>query len=147
MLMAIMLAYQTSGITSSKKFVATSKWWPFWQFWNIKHSFNLTLITATGLVILLKMDSNRRFFSPCNLEIWWMTSKYNMAPHLYYIKLCASFQINLWIQTRVIVRKRSILVKIGNFLFRVTLKFNGWPWKTIRHLFYPAVSFVHHFKP
>ena len=25
-----------------KKFVASSKWRPFWQFWNIKHSFNLT---------------------------------------------------------------------------------------------------------
>ena len=27
------------------------------------------LIAATGLVILLKLDSNRRFFSPCDLEI------------------------------------------------------------------------------
>ena len=35
---------------------------------------NLTdLIAATGLVILLKLDSNRRFFSPCHIEIWWMT--------------------------------------------------------------------------
>ena len=25
-----------------KKFVATSKWCPFWKFWNIKHSFNFT---------------------------------------------------------------------------------------------------------
>ena len=37
-----------SGILSfrynfrSKKFVASSKWRPFWKFWNIKHSFNLT---------------------------------------------------------------------------------------------------------
>ena len=28
------------------------------------------LIAATGLVILLKLDSNRQFFSPCDLEIW-----------------------------------------------------------------------------
>ena len=33
------------------------------------------LIAATGLVILLKLDLNRRFFSPCDLEIWWMTQK------------------------------------------------------------------------
>ena len=33
------------------------------------------LIAATGLVILLKLDLNRRFFSPCHLEIWWMTPK------------------------------------------------------------------------
>ena len=28
---------------------------------------------------------------------------------------------------------------------RVTLKFDGWPWKTIGHLFYATSSFVHHF--
>ena len=48
-------------------------------------------------------------------------------------------------QTGVTVRKRPIWVKIGDFLSRVTLKFDGWPWKTIRHLFYVASSFVHHF--
>ena len=51
------------------------------------------LIDATGLVILLKLDSNRRFFSPCDLDIWWMAPKTNRAPLLYYIKLCASFEI------------------------------------------------------
>ena len=57
------------------------------------------LIAATGLVILLKLDSNRRFFSPGDLEIWWMTSKNNRAPLLYFIKFCASFQSHRWIQT------------------------------------------------
>ena len=51
------------------------------------------LIAATGLVILLKFYPNHRFFSPCDLEIWWMTLENNRAPLLYYIKLCASFQI------------------------------------------------------
>ena len=45
------------------------------------------LIAATGLVILLKLDSNRRFVP------------------------------------------------------RVTLKFDGWPWKIIRHVFYTTSSF------
>ena len=103
------------------------------------------LITATGLVILLKFDPNHRFFTPRDLEIWWMTSKNNRAPRLYYIKLCASFQSHGWIQTGVTVRKRSIWVQIGNFLSCVTLKFDRWPWKTIGHLFYVASSFVHHF--
>ena len=139
------------------------------------------LIAATGLVILLKFDPNHRFFSPCVLEIWWMTSKIfrahllyyiklcasnqillvnsnwsyslemlhtglnwwffvlcdleiwwmtlenNRAPHLYYIKVCASFHSHGWIQTGVTVRKRSIRVKISDFLSRVTLKFDGWP--------------------
>ena len=103
------------------------------------------LIAATGLVILLKFDPNHRFFVPCDLEIWWMTLENNRAPLLYYIELCASFQIYRWIQIGVTVRKRSIWVKIGNFLSRVTLKFDGWPRKTIGHLFYVASSFVHHF--
>ena len=30
------------GITSGKKFLASSKWRPVWPFWNIKHSFKLT---------------------------------------------------------------------------------------------------------
>ena len=46
---------------------------------------------------------------------------------------------------RPIVRKRPIWVKIGDVLYRVTLKFDGWPWKTIGHLFYATSSFVHHF--
>ena len=50
-----------------------------------------------------------------------------------------------WIQTRVTVRKRPIRVKIGYFLSRVTLKFDGWHWKTIGHLSYATSSFVHHF--
>ena len=35
----------------------------------------MDLIAATGLVILLKLDSNHWFFSPCDTEIWWMTPK------------------------------------------------------------------------
>ena len=84
--------------------------------------------------------------SACNLEIWWMTLKNNRAYLLYIIKLYASFQSHRWIQTGVTVRKCSIQVKIGDFLSRVNLKFDGWPWKPIRHLFYTTSSFVHHFK-
>ena len=51
-----------------------------------------------------------------------------------------------WIQTGVTVLKRSIWVKIDDFLLsRGTLKFGIWPWKTIGHLFYATSSFVHHF--
>ena len=75
-----------------------------------------------------------------------MTSKNYRAPLLHYIKLCASSQTPRWIRTAIAVQKRSIRVKIGYFLPRVTLKFNGWPWKTIGILFYVTLSFVHHFK-
>ena len=33
-----------------------------------------------------------------------------------------------------------------HFFYPVTLKFDGWPWKTIWHLFYTMLSFVHHFQ-
>ena len=143
----------------------------------------------------LNSGRNWRFFVPCDLEIWWMTLENNRAPLLYYIKLCAPFQIHRWIQTEVTVpkrsipailcpvwpwnlmddlgkqkapllyytklcasfqihqwiqigvtvRKRSIWVKIGNFLSRVTLKFDGWPRKTIGHLSFVVSSFVQYF--
>ena len=103
------------------------------------------LIAASGLVILLKLALNCQFFSPCDLEIWWMTPKNNRAPLLCYFKLFTSFRSHWWIQTGVTVWKRLIWVKINASLSRVTLKFDGWHWKTIGYLFYVTSSFVHHF--
>ena len=87
----------------------------------------------------------RRFLEPCDLEIWRMTLKNNRAPLLCYFKLYASFRSHRWIQAGVTARKRQIWVKIDDFLSRVTLQFDVWPWKTIGHLFYASSSFVHHF--
>ena len=95
----------------------------------------------------LKLDSNRQFFRPCDHEIGCMTSKNKRALLLYCIKLFASFQIHWWIQTGFTVQKGSIRVEIGDLLSRVTLKLDGWPWKTIWHFFYATSSFVQHFVP
>ena len=73
------------------------------------------LKAATGLVILLKLDSNRRFFRPCDLGIWWMTTKNNRAPFLCLFKLFASFRSHWWVQTGVKVWKCLIWVKRGRF--------------------------------
>ena len=52
--------------------------WPRNLMDDLENKANLRdLIAATGLVIFLKLDSNHRFFSPCDLEIWWMTPKNN----------------------------------------------------------------------
>ena len=75
-----------------------------------------------------------------------MTLKNNRAPLLCCFKLCASFHSHQLMQTKVTVQKRLVRVKIGNFLSRVALKFDGWPLETIGHLFYATSSFVHHFK-
>ena len=53
------------------------------------------------------------------------------------------------------IREFKLELKSGNaqfgaksafFLPRVTLKFHGWPWKTIGHLFYTTSSFGHDFR-
>ena len=74
-----------------------------------------------------------------------MTLENNRAPLLCYFKLCASFRSHWWIQTGVTVWKHPIWFKFDDFFSRVTLKFDGWPCKTIGHLFYATSSFVHHF--
>ena len=41
----------------------------------------------------------------------------------------------------------SIRVEIGDFLSRVNLKFDRWPWKIVGHLFYIMSSCVHPSRP
>ena len=106
------------------------------------------------------LGQNRRIFFSCvtlKFEGWpsktighlfYATSsewviKFNCLSR--YFKLCASFHSHWWIQTGVTVRKRLIWVKIDDFFSRVTLKFDGWPSKTIGHLSYATSSFVYHF--
>ena len=72
----------------------------------------------------------------CQLISWEQTSvkfesKYNKA-NLRDLIATTGLVISNWIQ-------------IVNFSDRVTVKFDGWPCKTIGHLFYATSSFVHHF--
>ena len=53
--------------------------WPF----NPNQANPRDLITVVDLVFLFKLDSNRWFFSLCDLEIWWMT--YKTIGHLFCI--------------------------------------------------------------
>ena len=91
------------------------------------------------------LGPNQLFSEPCDLEIWQMALKNNMAPLLCYLKLCASFRSHRSIQTAVTVQERQIPVKIKFFLSLATLKIGRWPWQTIGHLFYAISSFVYHF--
>ena len=113
-----------------------------WASFN-SHHWNQTGVTVRKRPIRVKISD---FLVPCDLEIWWMILKYNRAPLLCRFKLYASLHSHHWIPTGVTVQKRPIWVKIGDFLFPVTLKFDGRPWQTIWHLFYSKWSFVHHFK-
>ena len=100
------------------------------------------LIAATGLVMLLKLSSNRRFFGPCDLDIWRMTSKNNRAPLLYYGQaLCINSKPS---ENSNYIYSPETLNSSQNqrfFLSRVTFKFDRWPWKTIGYLLYATSSF------
>ena len=78
-----------------------------------------------------KFGSKSSIFFPSDLEIWRMTLKNNRAPRLCYFKLFPLFHSHGSIQTGVTVQKCQILVKIGDFFSRVTLKFDRWHCKTI----------------
>ena len=90
------------------------------HFWIDKANLR-DLIAATGLVILLKLDSNFDFFYLCDLKIWWMTSKNNRAPFnitssfVQYFKAIGEFQLEL---------------KSGNAQFRSksVIFWALWPW-------------------
>ena len=117
---------------------------PLLCYFKLCVSFNSHLSFQNGVTVQ-KFGSKSGIFCPRDLEIRWMTLKNNRAPLLCYFKLCASFYSHLSIQNGVTVRKRQIWVKIGDFLSRVPLKFDGWPWKTIGPLFYGTSRFVHNF--
>ena len=129
--------------------------WP----WKIKgHLFYTTLsfvqhFKAIGIFKLELQSGNAQFGSKfgnflsrvtLKIDVWaW---KNNRAPPLYYVKLCASFEIHWWSQTWVTALKHSSRVKtFFFFLSRMTLKFDAWSWKTIGHLSFAASIFVHHF--
>ena len=91
------------------------------------HQWIQTGVTVRKRPIWVKIDA----FSLWP-QIWQMTLKYNRTPLLCYFKLCSSFRNHWWIQSGVTVRKRPIWV--DDFISRMTLKFDGWAWKTIGHL-------------
>ena len=101
------------------------------------HQWIQTWVTVQKRSIRVKICD---FFVPHELDIWRMNLKNNWTPFLCYFKLYVSFHSHRSIQTWVTIR-----VKIDDVLSLATLKFNGWPWKTIGHLFYATSSSMYHF--
>ena len=103
------------------------------------------MTAATGLVILLKLDSNRRFFSPWP---WNLMDDIKIVGHLFYTT--SSFMHHFNAISEIELQLDSVNNQFGSksaiCLSRVTFKFDGWPWKTTGHLFYVASSFVHRVK-
>ena len=68
-------------------------------------------------------------------HLFYITSSF-----VHHLKRLGEFKLELLLGNAQFGSKSAF------FLSRVTLKFDGWPWKTIGHLFYATLSFVHHFK-
>ena len=92
------------------------------------------------------LGQNRWCFVPCDLEIWWMTLENNRASLLRCFKLCATFHSHWWIHSNWNYSPETAnLGQIRRILEPCNL--DGWPCKTIRHLFYATSCFLHHFVP
>ena len=108
------------------------------------------LIAATGLVILLKLDSNHRFFSHVTLKFDWWPRK--IIGHLFYItssfvhhlKPLREFELQLLSRNAQFGSKSTILCPVWPWNSMDEVEKQGW--KTIGILFYVPLSFVHHFK-
>ena len=103
------------------------------------------LIAATDLVILLKLDSNSRFFASVTLKFDGCPRQimrhvfYTTSNFVYHFRSISEFKLEL--QSGNAQSGSNSLI----FFSHVTLQFDRWPWKTIGHLFYATSSFVHHF--
>ena len=125
--------------------------------WSINPSLNKTnlrdLIAATGPVILLKLDSNRRFFSPCALEIWWMTRK--IIEHLFdttlsfvhHFKSISEFKLELQSGNTQCGSKLTIFVPCDLEIWRMTLKINKAPLQCYCKLFAPLMDSNWNYSP
>ena len=119
----------------------------------IGHIFYATLsfvhhFKAIGEFKLELLPGNPQFGSKsaifCPVRPWNLTLKNIRAPLLCYCKVWASFRSHWWNRTGVTVQKRPIWDKIDDSFNRVTLKFDGWPYKTIGHLNMKLYASFHH---
>ena len=76
-------------------------------------------------------------------DVWPWKNKghlfYATSSFVYHFVAISDFKLELQSGNAQFGSKSTI------FFSRVTLKFDGWPWKTIGHLFYAASSCVHDF--
>ena len=112
--------------------------------WNliddIEKQKGISSILCEALWIISNPSVNSNIFSSlCDLEIWWMTSKNKRAFLLYYVKLCASFQIHRYIQTGVTVRKGSVGSKLVIFF---VLHYLEIQWITLKNNRAPLLYYI-----
>ena len=90
-----------------------------------------------------------------SLRVIFPKAKY---PNWEVFSLSVIIQIQLWFTMTIcivgVIKQIYIISwlyvitihkRVTFFLFILTMKFDGWPWNTMGHLFYATSSFVHHF--
>ena len=108
------------------------------QSGNVQFGSKLTIFRAV-------LPWNLIFFSRMTLQFdrWpWKTTGhlfYAASSFVHHFIAIGEFKLELQSGNAQFGSKSTI------FFSRLTLQFDGWPWKTIGHLFYATSSFVHHF--
>ena len=94
---------------------------------------------SKGIPIWVKISEH---FVPCDLEIL-MDDLENIG-HLFYTTLSFVHRFEAVVEFKLELQSGNAQFgsKPAIVLTHMTLKFDGWPWKTIGHLFY--ASFHHH---
>ena len=120
-----------------------------WIIWNLDYlktyKANLRdLIVATGLAILLKLDSNLRLFARVTLKFdgWpWQIIRhvlYTTSSFVYHVISISEFKLESQSENGPSGSNSTI------FFSCVTLRFDSWLWKTIGHFFHATSRFVHY---
>ena len=91
-------------------------------------------VLATSIPSYFKCNRNILFSSKLQLIDCYLYQNQSNKANLRDLIAATGLVISNWIQ-------------IVNFSALVTVKFDGWPCKTIGHLFYATSSFVHLFVP
>ena len=114
-----------------------------WSHYYLWHLFNYYFQSQTHILTYIKFNtwgSIYVFFR--YISLWTRTHQticckaflsWNNKANLRDLIAATGLVISNWIQ-------------IVNFSACVTVKFDGWPRKTLGHFFYTTSSFVHHFK-
>ena len=106
------------------------------------HQWTLTGVTLRKRPIWVKIDY---FFSHVTLKfdrwLWKEVGHIFNATSNFVHRFVAIGEIKLESQSGI----EQFGSKLSIFFSSVTLKLDGWHWKTIGHPFYVASSFVHHF--
>ena len=127
-----------------------------WTWQTIRHLFYTTSSSVGHFKVIgkfkLELQSGNTqflsklaiFFVGCDIEIWQITLENNWA-HIYAtFRFVHHFAVIIRLKLEL-QSKNAQFGWVTDFLSQVTLKFDGWPWNTIGHLFCVTLNVVHHF--